>query len=96
MAGEHIHSSTPLERALRAAITSLQDQLQVLSILDGSTALAWPGVGGAHAHLAALVESTSSHVRELEQQKKAAEATATRLKGSTAQLTSKLKGVRAT
>eukprot|EP00877_Chromochloris_zofingiensis_P012508 jgi/Chrzof1/7510/Cz02g26130.t1 len=62
---ERIYSTTQLLEALHAASTGLKDQLQVLSILDG-TAISWPGVSQAMSDLTDLVDLCMRRTAEQE------------------------------
>jgi hypothetical protein len=90
---ERIYGAAQLLDALVSACAGLKDQLQVLSILDG-TAVCWPGVCTAHADLEALVALAGTHLRGSEQRQQQLEASAAKAQGSITQLTAQLRGAR--
>jgi hypothetical protein len=56
---ERVYTTSQLLSALRSGLTAVRDQLQVLTILDG-TATSWPGVTAAVDDLEFLVDVSQS------------------------------------
>jgi hypothetical protein len=88
---ERIYSVSQLSEALNSGLMGLKDQLQVLSILDGSSSC-WPGVSAASSDLESLVRLAGQHLAELEKQSQQLAGTNTKLQEQITQLNSKLKG----
>lgn len=89
--GERIYSVSQLSEALSSGLMGLKDQLQVLSILDGSSSC-WPGVSAASSDLEQLVKLAGQHLAELEKQSQQLAGANTKLQEQNTQLNSKLKG----
>ena len=62
---ERIYSATQLIAALKSGLAAVRDQLQVLSILDG-TALSWPGVSQAADDLEFLIDISAQQITRME------------------------------
>ena len=70
---ERIYSAQQLVMALKSGMSSVREQLQVLSILDG-TAASWPGVNQAVDDMEFLIDMSTKTTTRLEGEIKAAEA----------------------
>ena len=70
---ERIYSGQQLTMALKSGINAVREQLQVLSILDG-TAASWPGVNQAVEDMDFLLDMSSKTTNRLEGEVRTAEA----------------------
>lgn len=71
---ERIYSAQQLVQALKSALAALRDQLNVLTILDGS-AMAWPGLSQAVDDLEFLVDMSGQTTGRLENDQRNMEQT---------------------
>lgn len=88
---ERIYNVSQLSEALSSGLMGLKDQLQVLSILDGSSSC-WPGVSAASSDLEQLVKLAGQQLADFEQQTQQLAGANTKLQEQNTQLNSKLKG----
>jgi chromosome segregation ATPase len=72
---ERIYTPHQLIMALKSGMVSVREQLQVLSILDG-TAASWPGINQAVEDMDFLVEMSAQTSTRLESEIKTSEARA--------------------
>mmetsp|Transcript_37055 Transcript_37055/g.82392 ORF Transcript_37055/g.82392 Transcript_37055/m.82392 type:complete len:621 (+) Transcript_37055:296-2158(+) len=70
---ERIYSAQQLVAALRSGLAAVKDQLQVLTILDG-TAASWPGVNQAIDDMEFLIDMSAQTTNRLENDSKNMEA----------------------
>lgn len=70
---ERIYSAHQLSQALRSGLEAVKDQLQVLTILDG-TAASWPGVTQALEDLGFLIDVSEQTSTRMESEVQKAEA----------------------
>ena len=70
---ERIYSGQQLAMAMKSGMSAVREQLQVLSILDG-TAASWPGMNQAVDDMDFLVDMANKMTNRLEGEVKTAEA----------------------